>query len=255
MISPLTPSELPAFTAACAFERIFGSRVLTALRLWGLEGEAEFFLCRRDGDPAAALCLENGVLTVAADGRVDPAEIAQLVRDRRAAEVDTDYALCAGLHAVLGGELDTCDFMAYRGAPIPEDGLVMRPAQLPAVFGVLQRSHEYYRTHLKYTPWAADWQRRLDAGLSELYQLELDGQTVGAGGISSEDDACGVIASVAVVPEYRNRGLGSSITRYLARRIQAKGKTPCLVAGYEGVARLYRGLGFEAVGCWGELYL
>lgn len=85
--------------------------------------------------------------------------------------------------------------------------------------------------------------------------MDADGQTVGTGCIVSEDDECGVIAAVAVVPEYRHRGLGTRVTRFLVKRIQEKGKTPRLISGYDEVAELYRQVGFESCGRWGELYL
>ena len=64
-----------------------------------------------------------------------------------------------------------------------------------------------------------------------------------------------MIAAVAVVPEYRHRGLGTRITRFLVKRIQEKGKIPRLISGYDEVAELYRQVGFESCGRWGELYL
>ena len=89
----------------------------------------------------------------------------------------------------------------------------------------------------------------------ELYQLDVDGEIVGTGCIVSEDDECGVIAAVAVVPEFRHRGLGSRISRFLTQRILEKGKTPRLISGYDEVAELYKQVGFETCGRWGELYL
>ena len=95
----------------------------------------------------------------------------------------------------------------------------------------------------------------LSRGLSELYQLEVDGAVIGTGSVASTDDECGVIGAVAVVPEHRHKGWGSYITRFLVQRIQATGKTPRLVSGYDEVAELYRQIGFAPCGRWGELYL
>ena len=64
-----------------------------------------------------------------------------------------------------------------------------------------------------------------------------------------------MIGAVAVVPEHRHKGWGSYITRFLVQRIQAMGKTPRLVSGYDEVAELYRQIGFAPCGRWGELYL
>ena len=56
------------------------------------------------------------------------------------------------------------------------------------------------------------------------------------------------------VPEHRHKGLGGRISRFLVQRIQQKGKTPRLIAGYDQVAELYCEIGFAPCGRWGELY-
>ena len=145
--------------------------------------------------------------------------------------------------------------MVYRGDGVNDRFPDIGPGSLEASFAVLQRSHEYYRTHLRFDAWSADLRQKLDRGLMELYQLEAGGEVVGTGCIGSEDDECGVLAAVAVVPEFRHRGLGSRISRFLVKRILEKGKTPQLISGYDEVAELYRQVGFVPCGRWGELYL
>lgn len=256
MLTKLTQEEIPAFTRACTYERVFGSKALTALRAYGAESEANrFYLCCGSEGPAAALYLSDGVLVISSNGQADVGEIAALIRRERVRETDTDWSQCAALREILGGVTESSYYMVYAGGPQERTDPDIRPGVLPDVFGVLQRSHEYYRTHLKYEAWAADLERKLSMGLAELYQLELDGKAVGTGSIGSEDDECGVVAAVAVIPEYRHRGLGSRISRFLVGRIQEKGKTPRLISGYDEVAELYRGIGFVPCGRWGELYL
>ena len=169
--------------------------------------------------------------------------------------MDTNWDQCAALQSLLGGTTDSSYYMVYRGGPVEEAFPDIAPGDPLAVFSVLQRSHEYYRTHLRFEPWAEDLGRRLNTGLAEVYQLELDGEVVATGSIASQDEECGVIAAVAVVPEYRLRGLGSRVSRFLVKRILELGKTPRLISGYDEVAELYRQVGFDACGRWGELYL
>jgi UDP-N-acetylmuramate dehydrogenase len=59
---------------------------------------------------------------------------------------------------------------------------------LETVFGVLQRSHEYYRTHLTFDRWSGDLRQKLERGLMELYQLTADGEVVAR---SAEEAAWG----------------------------------------------------------------
>ena len=62
MLTRLTPDLIPAFTQACAHERVFGSRIMTALRTYGPEdARALFWLLLKDDSPAAALYLAVAV--------------------------------------------------------------------------------------------------------------------------------------------------------------------------------------------------
>ena len=256
MLAPLNASSLPDFTTACAHDRVFGSRALTALHTYGLgDPHARFFLCLKGREPAAALYLADKVLTVSADDRADPAPIAELAAREGVHEIDTNRAQCEALQRLLGGTIDSSYTMVYRGGQVEEIFTGVAPGELGTVFSVLQRSHEYYRTHLQFDPWAADLSRKLDRGLSEVYQLTRGGEVVGTGCIASEDDECGVIAAVAVVPEWQRQGFGSLMTRFLVQRIRQKGKTPLLLSGYDAVAEVYRKIGFSVCGRWGELYL
>ena len=249
-------AQIPAFTQACAYERVFGSKALTALRAYGTaDNRFPFYLCVEDEEPNAALYLSGGILTISASEKVNPEEIAELVRQADVAEVNTSRALGEALQERLGGKLDSSCFMVYQGKAMPEEVISLSPGRLPDVFDVLQKSHEYYRKHAKFDTWSADWERRLSLGLSEVYQLERDGQVIGTGSIGSEDDECGIVGAVAVVPEWRHQGLGSEISRFLTRRILEKGKKPRLMAGYDAVAELYRRVGFVECGRWGELVL
>ena len=256
MLNPVTVSDVPAFTEACKYERVFGSRMLTALRAYGLGSEqARFYLCLRGKTPCAALHLAGDVLTVSADPHADPAVIAELARREGVHEIDSDWERCAALHALLGGTTESSYYMVYRGGPVEDSFPELKPGVPEAVFDVLQRSHEYYRTHLRFDEWAADLARKRARGLTEVWQYERDGQVIGTGSILSEDDECGVLGAVAVVPAYRGQGIGSAISRFLVGRVQKKGKTPRLISGYDEVAELYRRIGFAACGRWGELYI
>lgn len=249
-------SQIPSFIQACTYERVFGSKAAAALRAWGLaDSRFQFYLSVEGGEPAAALYLAEGILTVAASQQVNPEEIADLARREAPVEVNTSLDLAEAVQKRLGGEMESSCFMVYQGRALPEVTVTLSPGRLPDVFSVLQKSHEYYRKHAKYDSWSADWERRLSLGLSEVYQLERDGQVIGTGSVGSEDDECGIVGAVAVVPEWRHRGLGGEISRFLTRRILEKGKTPRLMAGYDAVAELYRQVGFTECGRWGELYL
>lgn len=258
MICAVSAENRAAFETACRYERVFGSKCLAALRAYGAGGPAAFYVDLDEaGAPASALAVLDDVLVMSSNNRTAPAELAAFLRQNpNIGEVDSNFDQCAAVQALLGGELESSYYMRYLGGPIPGDFSGMTGEyDLHQIFSVLQQSHEYYRAHLQLERWAADLTRKLSRGLMELYQLNADGCAVGTGSIVSEDDACGVIAAVAVVPAYRGRGLGTRISRFLVNRILEKGKTPLLISGYDAVAELYRKVGFCETGRWGELYL
>ena len=259
MIRPVTQQLLPLYNKACHFEHVLGSRSLTACRLYGLEHPAQEFFVSQDasGNVDAALHLNGDVLTVT--GSTGPAleELAEMIRANGITEVDTTEQQALELQKLLGGEIESSFYMEYPAKVpprhIPADIELTRDSM--AVFKVLQQSHEYYLTHLVYEPWSKDLETRWDNDITRTVLLTVDGKPVGCGSMLSSDDEAGAIAEVAVIPEYRGHGYGSAISAWLTDYILQMGKKPVLISGYDEVAQLYRQIGFEETGRWGELYL
>ena len=181
MLVPLTqPSQFPDFIKACSYERIFGSKILTALQAYGLEdSRARFWILTENGVPTAALYLTASVLVISASETADPDPIAKLIRKENIHETDTNWEQCAKLQAMLGGTTDSSYYMVYQGNRIADDFPDISSGNLETVFDVLQRSHEYYRTHLTFDVWSGDLRQKLDRNLTELDQLKIDGRVVG----------------------------------------------------------------------------
>ena len=256
MLCPLTDALFPAFRTACYYEQVFGSKIQNALQTYGLNDPVHrFWVCTENSIPVGALFLNGDVLIISALERITAEDVASVVREYPVHEIDCSWELCQKLQTLLGGQTESSYYMVYDGDPVEDSFPNMQTAQLPEVFRVLQESHEYYRTHLNYDIWSADLNSRIAQGFTQVFQLIQDGRVVGTGSIFSQDETCGVLAAIAVIPEYRHRGLGKYISRFLVSRIQAMGKTPRLISGYDEVAELYRQIGFVSCGRWGELYL
>lgn len=262
MLLRVTQSNYNDFRTACGFEHVFGSRALTAFLAYGENHDVHrFWLSLGEDHIDAVLHLNGNVLTVIKERGVEQQEdsivddVLEICRCHEIKEIDSDWDLCAVLHGILGGYTESSYYMTYTGGKITSSFPDIKSAYLEDVFGVLQQSHEYYRTHLQFEPWAANLKSCIATGCTEVYQLERDGKPIGTGSIISQDDSHAAIAAVAVIPEYRLQGIGSYITNFLVKQIQQKGKTPCLISGYDEVAELYKKISFETVGRWGELYL
>ncbi len=82
-----------------------------------------------------------------------------------------------------------------------------------------------------------------DATAFHLLAEDRDGSTIGTGRLL----ATGQIGRMAVVPRWRNRGVGRALLSALLAEAEARGIAPFLNAQHTAV-RFYAGFGFEATG-------
>lgn len=97
-----------------------------------------------------------------------------------------------------------------------------------------------------------------DADLDRLRSTRNEGGTVvlarhagtpaGAGLHTPPRAGLAQIAAVAVLPEYRRRGIASSVGAELSRRVLAAGAAPYLETETQNEQRLYARLGYSAIG-------
>ena len=84
----------------------------------------------------------------------------------------------------------------------------------------------------------------------EVYLVTVDGDIAGFTILNMHGAFVGYIQSMCVVPEWRNRGLGSRLMAFIEKRIFSE--TPnafiCVSSFNEGAQRLYERLGYEVVG-------
>jgi len=256
MIIKVDSANIQRYHQLCKAEHVFGSRSRSALAAYGTCHDVhKFWILTEDGKDTAALHLNGQVLTVVKSGEIGTDDIVALTKEFEIHEIDSDWDLCEHLHTILGGVTESSYYMEYKGGNICPDFPDIKPASLKDVYRVLQQSHEYYRTHLKFEPWADNLEKLSACGAAKVYQLERDGRPIGTGSIISQDDTHAAIAAVAVIPEYRLKGIGTYITKFLIKEILSMGKTPCLISGYDEVAQLYRKIDFLSYGRWGELYI
>jgi ribosomal protein S18 acetylase RimI-like enzyme len=85
-----------------------------------------------------------------------------------------------------------------------------------------------------------------DGGLVVLARWA--GKPCGAGMFLPPRDGLAQIAGVAVLPEYRHRGIASTVSAELTRRAYAAGVTPYLETEAHNARRLYGPLGYTTIG-------
>ncbi len=179
MICPLRSDQQKLFSKVCSFEHVFGSRALASLQLYGLTDTRHSFYLSLDaaGRPDAALPLNGDVLTIVTIGGPPIEELAAFVKQKGAVEIDSTLEQDTRLQKILGGEIESSFFMEYPFSepPAVPDGEIALTQDAKALYQVLCRSHEYYRDHLEYEPWAADLEKRWQAGAAQTILLTENG--------------------------------------------------------------------------------
>ncbi len=79
-----------------------------------------------------------------------------------------------------------------------------------------------------------------------------NGKLAAAAMTAAESDNCAVIGAVACCPEFRNRGYGSAVVKYIANSLISENKTVYLHRAENANEAFYKKLGFVQTGKWKE---
>ena len=134
-----------------------------------------------------------------------------------------------------------------------------RRADLNVKIRELQRAdeaHECARFMANSEPWVTlrrsydDSIKILTDPTREAYLGVIEEEIVGFVILQMTGAFVGYIQTVGVIPEWRNRGIGTNLIRFAEKRIlrEAPNVFICVSSFNKGAERLYRRLGYEVVG-------
>ncbi|NLM73363.1 MAG: GNAT family N-acetyltransferase [Clostridiaceae bacterium] len=89
--------------------------------------------------------------------------------------------------------------------------------------------------------------RRMELGLSRFYVRRAEGVIVSQAYTTVESNNYATIGGVVTRPEYRNKGMASSVVLAITRDILKNNKSPNLLYSNPHAGRLYEKLGFKKV--------
>lgn len=87
-----------------------------------------------------------------------------------------------------------------------------------------------------------------------MYGIKEDGTLVAVAMTVAESENGAVLGAVSCDPEYRKRGYGSNIVKYISNRLINENKTVYLHRAENANVYFYNNLGFEETGKWREYY-
>ena len=94
----------------------------------------------------------------------------------------------------------------------------------------------------------SDMQLRINHGVGRSIAYEIDGALVGTASVFFESDTVCFLGGIATDKAYRGRGIASMLVSALCRDALSKQKRPVLTCVNPAAERVYRSLGFVAVG-------
>ncbi|MBR3738394.1 MAG: GNAT family N-acetyltransferase [Eubacterium sp.] len=217
---------------------IFTVRILALLQAYGTSYPfAVFYKQIINGELTAVISKLDGDFTLSVSGEFDEEELSR-------------FFLLSGYSSILSSD-EICLFPKY------DEGIVMKNArrielplgeytvdEYPKLMD-LYNFIDYNSSDFK--AWYVDISHRIRHGTAKAYTLNLNGNVVSSGILSSIINGYSVLSAVRTENEYRNNGCGSALVSYIVNDV----KGSVYLMRDEGMNEgFYKRLGFEDIGIW-----
>lgn len=124
-----------------------------------------------------------------------------------------------------------------------EPGYIVRPAHWPEDTPLLKQVRETVFVIEQAVPRSLEWDG-IDADCEHVLAMDTEGKAIGTGRLLPD----GHIGRMAVLLEWRGRGVGSSILQALITRARDKGVRRLVLNAQVAALSFYARFGFTAVG-------
>lgn len=92
--------------------------------------------------------------------------------------------------------------------------------------------------------------KNIKEGMTSIYYIKSDGKIVSSAETTAENSDAAMIIGVCTAENYRNQGYASQLMIYICKKFIEKNKKLCLFYDNPDAGKIYRRLGFEAIGQW-----
>ena len=207
----------------------------------------------QNGDKSlGVMCHYGGAITVCLFKRADFEELSCFLSAAPITSIECDSALGKRLSKAL--EMKKVDGKAFYN-PKPKNFLSYKTQETQNVsefFDVLKAADPYYK-NTSYEEYYCDvfYRQKLPA---RLFLAEFDGKNAATAAVMHGYKNISIISDVAVLDEFRRRGLGSAITAKVSEILLSEGHKPTLMCTEKCLQKLYRKIGFKPLKKFSMLY-
>ena len=136
-----------------------------------------------------------------------------------------------------------------------DDGeLAFYEPDIKAVYDMIVKSADENFTPPPFDDFYVDVNHKLRHNTARLVGIEEDGVCAASAMTVAESETGAVIGAVSCDPDYRRRGYGSALIKYLTNLLVAENKAVYLHRAQNANVDFYKNLGFEEYGTWREYY-
>lgn len=202
--------------------------------------------------PFGVMCRYGGAITIFLFKKVDFEELSCFLSAAPVTSVECNAALGKRLSKSL--QMRKIDGRSFYN-PKPKNHLDYKAEETQNVsefFEVLRSADSYYKD-TSYEEYYCDvfYRQKLPA---RLFLAQFDGKKAATAAVMHGYKNVSIISDVAVLEEFRRRGLGSAIAAKVCEILLSEGKIPTLMCTEKCVQKLYKKIGFKPLSKFSMLY-
>lgn len=235
---------------AFEFDPVLGSRIYTLYRCYKNDYSFLKLWTAYDNNNNITACISimSGVVTVAANEKCDFEELAEFFgSDETIDSFEISELYSEKLNKFLSLPEKELPVMLYNSETKYEGSKNdIYTDVLHFAYEILRESDSTLEK-TDFISWFYDTHKRRKEKLCEVFAVKTGEEWSCTAGYYIASPAGFVIGGVATKPQYRNKGLASDLTAYIADFLNKHGKKVYLVAAEEKLIKFYERIGFSEV--------
>ena len=227
----------------------FGCRILSLFNTYGFSLPfADFWVQIAGSEAVAAVSRIDSSFIVRTTDGADTEELSAFLRVSGASVILSDTPLDCHMNFRSGPVLFNRGILV-----ISEDYGVITP-EIMEFYSVIEKSASKNFTPPSYESFLLDVGNRLQKGAARLLGVEEKGELAACVMTLAESADSAVLGALATLPEYRKKGLGRFLIKYINNELIGEGKTVFMHRAEDENIDFYNRLGFKEYGKWIEYY-
>lgn len=205
------------------------------------------------GEPNGAIARNGSNFILLLTDRSDLGEISSFMRVAGASAV-----ICNGAYALdLPCRKSVSGVILKRDLPFDDlDGtLKISVPDIKEAYELIKKCEDEGFTPPDFDDFYVDVNHKLRHGSMSLCAVTENGSAVALAMTVAESGTGAVLGAVSCDPEYRGKGYGSAVVKYLTDKMTRQKRTVFLHRARNANAAFYSGLGFAEAGVWREYYI